>query len=388
MPLSKLQHCTLWARDNKLRALGLALLGALAIASIGQGFRYAVVYSTDFQWSPTLLLTVGVNPYEVALSGNVDGKILMSQFPPYLHLLYIVFLPLAYLPYTVAKLAWAIVNFGFAWGSIVVLKRLFGLSVVQALGLAALFFVSTPYRNAIGNGQTSLLCLFALLIAWIYQNRSQAGAGVGLSLLLTKYSFAPPVLLWFFLRGRVKMLIAALICLTAGWLLFSWICQENPLMILGQPLQVASMYSEAEGGGDIMTLIQSFGWERPIAGVLRLSSFVGILTACLWIAVLRLEAPRLSEAEALAGLCLVSLLAIRHLAYDFVFVAPAAALAFTLTRFWQFAAFALLGYLWFGVKLLNSFSINGKWVELASFLTLNCLVVIVLSRARGTRWPA
>ena len=54
----------------------------------------------------------------------------------------------------------------------------------------------------------------------------------------------------------------------------------------------------------------------------------------------------------------------------------------------QFAAFALLGYLWFGVKLLNSFSINGKWVELASFLTLNCLVVIVLSRARGTRWPA
>jgi hypothetical protein len=389
--MSKFRQCTLWTRENKYRALGLALLWALAFASILQGFVYAVRYSTDFQWSPTRLLIDGVNPYAVALSGNLDGKILMSQFPPYQHLLYIVFLPLALLPYTAAKWVWALINFGFACGAIAILRRMFRLSLVQALTLAGLFFIATPYRNAVGNGQTSLLCLVTLLIAWTSLRTSEAGAGVSLSLLLTKYSFAPPVLLWFLLTRKWRMLIASLICLMSGWLLFSRICHENPLTTLGQPLQVAAMYSEAEGGGDIMTLIQSFGWDRSITSALKLSSLAGLLTTCLWIGVLKLSAPRLTETEILTCLCLVSLLAIRHLAYDFVFVSPVAALALVLPRPAQLAAFALISYLWFGVKILDSFAINGKWVELASFLALNGLVVIVLVHrrgARGARWPA
>ncbi len=60
--MTKFQQGALWARGNKASALGLALLAALALASILQGFRYAVIYSTDFQWSPTVLLTQGLNP--------------------------------------------------------------------------------------------------------------------------------------------------------------------------------------------------------------------------------------------------------------------------------------------------------------------------------------
>jgi hypothetical protein len=189
------------------------------------------------------------------------------------------------------------------------------------------------------------------------------------------------------------MLLVSLICLVAGWLLFSWICQENPLTILAEPLKVANMYAESEGGGDIMTLALSFGWERPLVGVLRLSSVAGLLTTGVWVAVLRLKAPRVSETEIMVCLCLVCLLAIRHLAYDFVFVAPIAALAFVLPRISRFLAFALVFYLWFGVKVLDSFSINGKWVELASFLTLNGLILIVLfsrrnASEREARWLA
>ena len=149
----------------------LRVLWGLALISIVQGFRNAVRVSTDFQWSPTVLLSAGVNPYQVALAGNPEGKILLSQFPPYLHLLYILMLPLAYLSYTPAKFTWAILNFGFACASLVMLTRLFRLSAFQGALLAALFFLSTPYRNTVGNGQTSLLCLLTFLIAWVYQNQ-------------------------------------------------------------------------------------------------------------------------------------------------------------------------------------------------------------------------
>jgi hypothetical protein len=355
--------------------------------SVIQGFRNAVLFSTDFQWSPTVLLAAGDNPYQVALAGNPEGKILLSQFPPYLHLLYIVMLPLAYLSYTPAKFTWAALNFGFACASLVMLTRLFRLSALQGALLAGLFFLSTPYRNTVGNGQTSLLCLLTFLIAWVYQNRNEAGAGASLSLMLTKYSFAPPVVLWFFVRGKLTMLLISVVCLTAGWLLFSWICRENPLTTLGQPVKVASLFSESEGGGDIMTLLQSFGLDSLVLGGLRLSAIVGIVTSCLGIALLRLKATRLTEPECLAALCLVSLLSIRHLAFDFVFLAPVAALAFCLPRLSQACVMALLAYLWFGLKLLTGIDISGKWVELLSFLALNLMLLIVLSPRRRTTFP-
>ena len=70
----------------------------------------------------------------------------------------------------------------------------------------------------------------------------------------------------------------------------------------------------------------------------------------------------------------MSLLAIRHLAYDFVFAAPVAALAFGLPRLSQACVMASLAYLWFGLKLLTSMDITGKWVELLSFLALSLML--------------
>ena len=269
MLLPRLRQWTLGSRYPRLRAAVCVLVGALALISIIQGFRNAVRVSTDFQWSPTVLLAAGVNPYKVALAGNLEGKILLSQFPPYLHLLYIVMLPLAYLSYAPAKFTWAILNFGFACASLGMLTRLFRLSALQGALLAAVFFLSTPYRNTVGNGQTSILCLLTFLIAWVYQSRNKAGAGISLSFMFTKYSFVPPVFLWFLVRGRLAMLLIAVVCLTAGWLLFSWICHENPLATLAQPLKVASLYSESEGGGDIMTLASVV---RPRSSRPRLAS--------------------------------------------------------------------------------------------------------------------
>ena len=73
----KMRETMSWAGRNRLSAAALAIAWALALVSIVQGFRNAVRVSTDFQWSPTVLLSEGVNPYQVALSGNVDGRLLL-----------------------------------------------------------------------------------------------------------------------------------------------------------------------------------------------------------------------------------------------------------------------------------------------------------------------
>jgi Glycosyltransferase family 87 len=394
-----LRDWALWAGDNRLRAVALALLWALALISVVQGFHNAVLVSTDFQWSPVVLLSEGVNPYQVALFGNLDGKILLSQYPPYLHLLYIVMLPLAYLPYGLAKFTWATINLGMASACLVILARMFRLSMLQGALLAALFFLSTPYRNGVGNGQTSILCLLAFLLAWLFQNRSAPKAGASLSLLLTKYSFAPPILLWFLLRGRLKMLFVSLVLLIAGWLAFSWICHENPITNLVQPVKVANFYSEIEGGGDVMTLVRSFGLDRVLAPGLKLSALAALVTSILWVLALRWRAARLTDMGCMTALCLISLLSIRHLAYDFVFLAPAAALAFSLPRLSKGCFIVSLAYLGLGLKLLHGLDITGRWVELLSFVTLNLMLLIILcSRDRavnsfaGSRredeWPA
>ncbi|THD45493.1 MAG: DUF2029 domain-containing protein [Bradyrhizobium sp.] len=385
-----------WIREHRLASAALAVAILLAFASIIEGVHNALQFSTDFQWSPVSLLVHGENPYQVALSGNVDGKILLSQYPPYLHLLYIVMAPFAFLPYGAAKLVWALINIALGAGSLALLARIFRLAPLQILILAAAFFISTPFRNGLGNGQTSLLCLFAALAWWDWQDRRKIAAAGALSLLLVKYSFAPPIVFWLLATARLRLLAASLLCLAAGWLGFSWICHENPLDTLGQPMKVAALYAESLGGGDIMTLLKSSGLDRPVAGFVHLSWIVGILTSCLWVGALRWRAARLSQAALLAALCLIAMVSIRHLAYDYVFLAPAAALAFSLPRRWGAAMALLVAYFWFGLKLLDLMGVNDGRMEAISFVALNAMLLIALlapaapsiDRAKGEPWPA
>jgi hypothetical protein len=48
---------------------------------------------------------------------------------------------------------------------------------------------------------------------------------------------------------------------------------------------------------------------------------------------------------------------------------------------------ASLAYLWFGLKLLTSMDITGKWVEVLSFLALSLMLLIVLFAQRRTPSP-
>ena len=254
------------------------------------------------------------------------------------------------------------------------LARYFRLSTVASFVLAAMFFCSTPCRNTIGNGQTALLCFVAVLGVWLYQARRETASGLGLSVLLVKYSFAPPVLFWFLINHRVRLLVLSLAPLILGWLWFSWLCHESPLTTLTQPLKVANLYSESAGGGDVMTLVASFGWDRPALGDLRLSSFAGLAASCLGVIALRVRAAKLTEQELFAALCVIAMISLRHLPYDYVFLAPAAALAFSRSRARMVLSLCLISYFWFTLKILDNLNVHGRGVELLGFVALLALL--------------
>lgn len=107
-------------------AVLLTILALLAIVSVGQGFLNALSNSQDLQWSPVFLLSTGVNPYRVALDGNQDKTLILYQVPPYLHILYIVTLPLALLSFKAAAAGWAALSLLLSLLAIIVIGQRFG----------------------------------------------------------------------------------------------------------------------------------------------------------------------------------------------------------------------------------------------------------------------
>lgn len=364
-----------------LATTGLALFALAAVVSVLQGFHNAITNSKDMQWSPTVLLSNHINPYAVAISGNTNQDIIMSQFPPYLHILYILFLPMSSFSFSIAKVIWAIINFTLSVFTVYFIASVYKLNLIRVVLLVGLFFSSTAFRNAIGNGQTSLLCLFALMFVWRSECERPYQSGFALSVLAAKYSFAPPFLFWMLFRKFWRRLIACGFFLVLGWLAFSWLCQTNPLVTALQPLTVANIYAleGRGGGGDVMSLMQDFHLDHALWGQLRLSAIAGVLVAGLCVVELRRRSPTLSSQSILSSLCAISLLSTRHLAYDYIFLAPVAASTFVMRGVRRATAFALIVFFWIGLKILDNIGVNPPLEQVLSFFGLALLFALTIT---------
>ena len=80
------------------------LIIILGFLSLSQGIKNALFNSQDFQWSPSLLLRNGINPFDYVLTNDSHEKIIKTQIPNYFHGLYVIFLPFTLLNWETAKL--------------------------------------------------------------------------------------------------------------------------------------------------------------------------------------------------------------------------------------------------------------------------------------------
>ena len=325
--------------------LALLCLGVLAAKGIGEGFYYATLYSQDFQWSPTVLLSEGRDPYAWYLAGNADGRIILSQEPNYLHLLYVLLLPFAKLSWPAAKAAWALCNIAMGVVSALWLAREAGLRGAMFIGAVLTIFAASPFAHALGNGQQSLLCLFALTLAWRARHRALGGAAFAVA--ATKYSFAPPLALWLLLERRSAALVGAAGGGAAGLAIFAALCGGDPLAIAFEPFKVSAVATRV-GLADVMSLSRALGLG-PIA-----VTGAGLLTVGLGVALLFRARRRLDDLTLFALLCQLSLFSLFHHLYDYVLLAPLFVRALTYPPLLRAITLGYVGYFWFVVHLIDA----------------------------------
>lgn len=322
------------------------ILGLAALLSTYQGFNNAITFSQDFQWSPTKIFLEERNPYEVWLNGNLDEEIILSQAPNYLHQLYIILAPFGALEFEIAKLSWAAVNFLIAITITFSISNRLDLGIKNTLILLFIFICSTPLRNGLGNGQHAIFVLAFLSAPFLMRPTSIKLGLVCQGIGFSKYSFAPPFLIFNILQQGLRRSLLCLVFPLIGFIIFAIWTKTLPHTLILQPLLVAGS-AVGSGSADIMSITEKyFGLGTATSGFCALMLSLAL---CLLVPKARSEKTRLPL------ICLISLATFKHLGYDFVFLLPVAAviLSMKLSLHTIFAAL-VVGWFWFGLKIMST----------------------------------
>ncbi len=295
-------------------ALVLLILGALSCA---QGFVNAVkpAGSQDFQWSPSRYLLQHKNPYQLYLAHRAgelkDNPFPLSQVPNYPASALLALWPLAALDLDTAKWLWAAANVLMGVGCVFLLARTTGANMVAALGLLGLFFMSTPVRNSIGNGQQGLFSLFFFLLAVHFQiGKRTPLAAVCLAACWLKFTITFPLSLVFIRREwRMTLLIAAGIHIALTLFLSFW-TSESPVGLLMGPLTVSETGVDSTMF-DTMAVANYFGAESRLAGAIM---GIAILAVAAWV----IASSKRNLPTDLALASFVSVVWSHHASYDYL----------------------------------------------------------------------
>ncbi len=302
-------------------ALVFLVLGAVSGA---QGFVNAVkpAGSQDFQWSPSRYLLRHENPYQLYLAHRAgelkDNPFPLSQVPNYPASALVFLWPLAAIDLDIAKWLWATANMLLGIGCVALVARMIGMNAVAAVGLVGLFFMSTPVRNTIGNGQQGLFSLFFFLLAVHFQiGKRTPLAALCLAACWLKYTVTFPLTLIFIRREwRTTLVIAIAVHIGLALFLSQWI-GENALTLFLGPLMVSETGVDSTMF-DTIAMANYFGVKSRLVG---LTAGVAILFAGSW----AIAKSKSRLAADLALLSLVSLVWSHHAAYDyFILIIPLA----------------------------------------------------------------
>jgi hypothetical protein len=352
-----------------------------ACASLYVGIDNALTSSQDFQWSPSLLLSEGINPYSYYLKdGDKDcvsclwqDKIIGTQAPNYAHALYVILLPFTKLDWNTAQIAWAIVNIILSMITFFILAKKSGLETISLFFLLCIYFASTPFRNSIGAGQQSILILFA----FTYSTSGYSFSNLLSGLAYLKYSFAPPLALYMILKNKgVGFLISLVIPLFGFFIFYTMQSEESLLPLLTQPLFVNSL-SVGNGLSDYMTIASLLiGDNSEFVDKIYIYIFPVIIALILTFILVRRSHDALFE---LTIISLISLLFFKHLIYDYVFLLPA--LFFSVKHFDSiFSKLSLLciSYFWFGIRFLYTIETYSIYENILPTKILNFIILLTI----------
>ncbi len=332
-------------RQRALQTLLLAVFAVLALVSVVGGLIAAQSHSQDMQWSPLVVFwRDGLDPYRDYMTAPQSGRFILSQAPNYLHPVFFFLAPLAWLSFPAAKLAWAGVN-ALSLGLIVWLLRT-DPKAPAPWAVLLLFLACTPVSITLENGQFSLFCLLFFLAYLRLSERRPALAGLLAGIGAVKFTLGAPMA--FHMPLKPKM-VAAFVALPVLAVLF-WSVHFHMSLLQAAllPIQVTGTdIGDRDGVGDLRMILAGLGASREISEVLVLALLVAVGIA---------QRRYLGGADQLtlfAFYGVLSLLLVYHRIYDFVFLLPAALVAYRSPVLWlRLALTASVGFFWFGYQTL------------------------------------
>ncbi len=240
-------------RQSRLLVGVILILFVYSLLVVVRNFAYATSpgQGIDFYsyWMPLQAVREGVNPYIPNLSdiiypsfyldGEMDHLGLRAQFdkpvpansPLMLCLLY----PLGFFTFEVARFLWMVVNYLLTVGSVFVLLRLFehmACEVGRRNGLILLLVALSmlAVRTANGNGQTTLLIVFALFSScFLHRHQKDLSAGLLLGIALSKYTLAIGPVAYFLYKKKWSTLMVAIATQVFGVVAVALLSQTNPV---------------------------------------------------------------------------------------------------------------------------------------------------------------
>ena len=372
--------------SSQLQRILLALLLLAAFPSLLVGIRRALIDSRDLQWGGALLLRDHIDPWAEAIHGYPHHLTFFSP-PNYLHHLYVLLLPLSLLSVHTAAALWCVLNVALSIGCVLLLRRQLALPLQQTVALLCLLWMSSPFRVTMASGQMSLVELFCLIAAFSAFSTPVRGLAFGLS--LAKYSFSPPTALFFLLRRRFALLATALAVAITG-LLITHTLVPTPIGTLAtEPLALAGR-AVWPGVADLMTLVEAIlTGPLPKSTAQHIAYAVSLLASLAFALLLRTR--HLSRGTQLALLSGVSLFLFKHLIYDYVFLLPPLALAFSAEgRRLRYPTLAGVALFWYAAGFLNRSTNLDTGAVVLWRLILNAILLaaLLLWLSRRTLRPA
>jgi hypothetical protein len=306
------------------------------------------------------------------LRGDPRHRIVLSQTPNYLGMLYVLGVPFGLMPMVWAAGVWAACNVALAILCAWLTARGNALRGWTMFCVICAMLAATPTRMTIGNGQYGLLVLAFWRLTLLARDMPRLRAlCAGLSFF--KFSYAPPVALLLLFRSGARTAVLSMApCAAAVGLIWWWLPGPHRagglLRLAVEPFQVARLgfYSfpdEQTLPGILDSMVPG---QTPNARVLFGAISLAVCAIVAWLAFRRNRAGTEEWRMAMAATMAYALF--NHHAYDsVVLLLPG---CYALARWREREAQAVLGvvlYVGFAQKLLELSHLHPWWMGRVEF---------------------
>jgi len=351
------------------------ILVLLAILSVGYAFSIANSYgSMDFQYSTTELFRNKINPYEYFLYNENHDKFKASEYPVYTHASFIFFFLLSLIDYETSRLIWSITNIILAIVSALIISKKAGIKKHETIILLCVFFMSTPFRNCIGNGQLSIIVLISYCSIFI-NNSFRRNFFIGFSYM--KYTFMPILAFTIFLKEGFKtLLISGLFCIV-GWVVFSMYLEQNLFHTIFQPIQSGLKgFDNGLARGDLFTLLNKFVYYFFEFNFKFYSTFI-ILVVTFFLA--KQVSKKKDPLLIMNLMFIINLFTFAHLIYDYLVLLPTFIYSYKNLNFLRAKiSISIVLYFWFGLRIYERIKMYFFDIQIVYPVTIDMLINFTL----------